>query len=78
MTRKLHQEVPHPHSKASQRARVRPGALAVLEGLVVRMKNSRLFILTNDLFMQSFDVEVDGAEAEPVNLAFFNGSVGSH
>jgi transcription antitermination factor NusG len=73
----LRQVEPHPLLTVGQRARIRSGALAGLEGIVVRKKNSLRFVLTMDLIMQSIAVEVDGSELEPVNSETLNCSVGS-
>jgi len=51
-------------SGLSQRARIRSGAFAGLEGVVQRMKYSYRVVLTLDSIMQSFAVEVDGEELE--------------
>jgi transcription antitermination factor NusG len=59
---------PHPLLKIGQRARIRSGAFAGMEGVVVRMKYSFRVVLTMDCIMQSFAVEVDGEELEPLNL----------
>jgi len=61
------QAEPHPLPAIGQRARIRSGTLAGLEGIVVRKKNSLRFVLTMDLIMQSIAVEVDGEELEPIN-----------
>jgi transcription antitermination factor NusG len=55
---------PHPLLKVGQRARIRSGAFAGMEGVVVRMKYSYRVVLTLDSIMQSFVVEVDGEELE--------------
>lgn len=55
---------PHPLLTVGQRARIRSGALAGMEGVVVRRKNSLRVVLTMDMIMQSVSVEVDGAELE--------------
>jgi transcription antitermination factor NusG len=57
---------PHPHLTVGQRARIRGGALAGMEGVVVRKSNSVRVVLTLDLIMQSVSVEVDGDELEPI------------
>jgi transcription antitermination factor NusG len=57
---------PHPHLVVGQRARIRGGALAGMEGVVVRKSNSLRVVLTLDLIMQSVSVEVDGDELEPI------------
>jgi transcription antitermination factor NusG len=58
---------PHPLLKVGQRARIRSGAFAGMEGVVLRMKYSFRVVLTMDSIMQSFAVEVDGEELEPLN-----------
>jgi transcription antitermination factor NusG len=58
---------PHPLLKVGQRARIRSGAFAGMEGVVVRMKYSFRVVLTMDSIMQSFAVEVDGEELELLN-----------
>jgi transcription antitermination factor NusG len=55
---------PHLYLKVGQRARIRSGAFAGMEGVVVRMKYSFRVVLTMDSIMQSFAVEVDGEELE--------------
>ena len=58
---------PHPLLKVGQRARNRSGAFAGMEGVVVRKKNSFRVVHTMDTIMQSFAVEVDGKELEPLD-----------
>ena len=58
--------------KVGQRARIRSGAFAGMEGVVQRMKYSYRVVLTLDSIMQSFAVEVDGEELELMD------SVGIH
>jgi transcription antitermination factor NusG len=58
---------PHPLLTVGQRARIRSGAFAGMEGIVVRKKNSFRVVLTLDTIMQSFAVEVDGKELEPLD-----------
>ena len=60
----LHNAQPHPLLKVGQRARIRYGAFAGMEGVVQRMKYSYRVVLTLDSIMQSFAVEVDGEELE--------------
>ncbi len=55
---------PHPILKVGQRARIRSGAFAGMEGVVVRMKYSFRVVLTMSSIMQGFSVEVDGEELE--------------
>jgi len=55
---------PHPLLKVGQRACIRFGAFAGMEGVVVRMKYSFRVVLTMHSIMQSFAIEVDGEELE--------------
>jgi transcription antitermination factor NusG len=63
----LRRAEPHPLLTAGQRARIRSGALAGMEGVVVRQKGSLRVVLTVNLILQSVAVEVDGAELEPID-----------
>lgn len=58
---------PHPLLMVGQRVRIRSGALAGMEGIVVRKMKSLRVVLTMDLIMQSISVEVDGDELEPMD-----------
>jgi transcription antitermination factor NusG len=58
---------PHPLLKVGQRVRIRSGAFAGMEGVVVRMKYSFRVVLTLESIKQSFSVEVDGEELEPMD-----------
>jgi transcription antitermination factor NusG len=58
---------PHSLLTAGQRARIRSGALAGMEGVVVRRKNSLRVVLTMDLIRQSVAVEVDESELETLD-----------
>ena len=58
---------PHPLLKVGQRAHIRSGAFAGMEGVVQRMKYSYRVVLTLDSIMQSFAVEVDGEDLELLN-----------
>jgi transcription antitermination factor NusG len=60
---------PHPLLTVGQRARIRSGALAGMEGVVVRQKGGLRVVLTVDLIMQSVAVEVDGTELEVLDSA---------
>lgn len=57
---------PHPYLVVGERARVKTGVLAGLEGVMVRKKNSLKIVLTLDQIMQSVAIEVDATELEPV------------
>ncbi len=58
---------PHPLLKVGQRARIRSGAFAGMQGIVQRLKYSYRVVLTLDCIMQSFAVEVDSDELELVD-----------
>lgn len=55
---------PHPLLRAGCRARIRSGAFAGMEGIVVRRKNIFRVVLTMNLIMQSISVEVDEQDLE--------------
>ena len=57
---------PHPLLTVGQRARIRSGALAGMEGIVLRKKNSCRVILTLAHIQRSIAVEVDGDDLEPL------------
>lgn len=61
---------PHPLLVVGRRARIRSGALAGMEGVVLRKKNSLRVVLTLEHIMQSISVEVDGEDLEPLQPAF--------
>jgi transcription antitermination factor NusG len=65
----LRRAEPHPLLKVGQRARIRSGPFAGMEGIVVRMKYSFRVVLTMDSIMQSFAVEVDGEDLESLEPA---------
>jgi transcription antitermination factor NusG len=45
---------------------IRSGALAGMQGVVVRHKNSARLVLTIELIMKSVAVEIDVADLEPL------------
>jgi transcription antitermination factor NusG len=55
---------PHPVLNIGQRARVRSGAFAGMEGVVVRIKYNLCVVLTMDSIRHSFAVEVDDEELD--------------
>lgn len=57
---------PYPLLTVGQRARIRSGALAGMEGVVVRRKNSFRVVLTLEHIMQSIAVEVAAEDLEPM------------
>jgi transcription antitermination factor NusG len=58
---------PHPLVTVGQRARIRSGAFAGMEGLVARKKNSLRVVLTLEQIMQSIAVEVEEGDLEPLD-----------
>lgn len=60
---------PHPLLLTGQRVRICKGALAGIEGIVVRKKNNLRVVLTLDLIMQSISLEVDEDDLEPVDFS---------
>jgi transcription antitermination factor NusG len=58
---------PHPLVTVGQRVRIRSGALEGLEGIVVRHKNGFRVVMTLKQIMQSYAVEVDADDLEPLS-----------
>jgi transcription antitermination factor NusG len=50
---------PHPYLKSGDRVRIRSGALAGIEGFLIRFKNVYRFVLSVELLQKSVPVEVD-------------------
>src|ERR1700677_3613410 len=65
---------PHPLLTAGQRARIRSGALAGMEGIVVRWKNGFRVVLTLEHIQRSIAVEVGGDDLEPLGSGFHFGA----
>jgi transcription antitermination factor NusG len=59
---------PHPAVAAGQRVRIRSGALAGFEGVVVRNKNSLRVVLTLEQIQKSYSVEVGLEDIEPLTV----------
>lgn len=57
---------PHPLLVSGRRVRIRCGALAGMEGVVVRWKGGLRVVLTLNLILRSVAVEVNGDELEPI------------
>ena len=57
---------PHPLLTVGNRARIRSGAFAGMEGVVVKKKNGFRVVLTLEQIMQSIAVEVDEGDLEPL------------
>ncbi|MGP8184797.1 MAG: UpxY family transcription antiterminator [Terracidiphilus sp.] len=66
---------PHPLMTAGQRVRIRSGAMAGFEGIVVRSKNGFRVVLTLEHIMQSYAVEVDRDDLEPLTPGALTGCV---
>jgi transcription antitermination factor NusG len=62
----LHNVTPHPFLRIGGRAVVRSGALAGVEGIVLRHKNSTRLVLSLELIRRSVAVEIDAADLKPV------------
>jgi transcription antitermination factor NusG len=58
---------PHPVLVSGRRARIRCGALAGMDGVVVRWKGGLRVVLTLNLILRSVAVEVNGDELEPID-----------
>ena len=56
---------PHPYLKVGNRARIRSGPLAGLEGIVVRKDDRLRVVLSLDLIMRSVAVHIEADELEP-------------
>lgn len=58
---------PHPLVTIGRRVRIKNGALAGVEGIVIRKKGGFRVVLTLSLLMQSIAIEVDGDDVELVD-----------
>ena len=61
----LRQVDPYPYLKVGNRARIRSGPLAGMEGVVVRKDDRLRIVLSLDLIMRSIAVHVEADELEP-------------
>ncbi len=59
---------PHPLLTAGQQVRIRSGAFAGMEGVVVRKKSGLRVVLTLQQIMQSIAIEVDESDIDPVGV----------
>jgi transcription antitermination factor NusG len=57
---------PHPYLVAGERVRISAGAMAGMEGILIRKKNEVRVVLTLDLIQRSVAVEVNADDVEPV------------
>lgn len=55
---------PHPLLTVGKRVRIKTGALAGIEGIVIRSKSGYRVVLTLNLLQQSIAIEVDGEDVE--------------
>jgi Transcription antiterminator len=63
----VHRKVePHEYLVVGERARVKFGILAGLEGIIVRKKDNLQIVLTLDQIMRSVAIEVSADELEPI------------
>jgi transcription antitermination factor NusG len=62
----VHRIEPHPLLRVGQLARIRSGAFAGMEGVVVRKKSGLRIVLTLEQIMQSVAVELDEEDVEPI------------
>jgi transcription antitermination factor NusG len=65
----MHNPTPHPFLNVGERVMIRSGALAGLEGIVLRHKNNTRVVLTLGLIMKSIAVEINFSELEPLRTA---------
>lgn len=70
----LRRAEPHPLLAVGQRARIRSGALAGMEGIVVRKKNGLRVVLTLEYIQRSIAVEVAGEDLEPLGSDDLSGA----
>src|SRR5215471_4793239 len=62
---RMRQVDPYPYLKVGNRARIRTGALAGLEGVVIRKDDRLQMVVSIDAIMRSFAVRVHADELEP-------------
>jgi transcription antitermination factor NusG len=62
----LHNAKPHSFLNVGERARICQGALAGMEGVVLRRKSCTRIVLTLDLIMKSIAVEIDADDLAPL------------
>ena len=63
---------PHPFLGIGEKARLRSGPLAGMQGIVLRRAKSTRIVLSLDLITQSIAVEVDVADLEPLEFRLPN------
>lgn len=62
----LYSAMPHPFLNVGEKARIRSGALAGMEGIVLRHRNRARIVISLAGIMKSISVEVDAADLEAV------------
>jgi transcription antitermination factor NusG len=63
---------PHPFLTVGRRVRIKSGALAGMEGVLLRRKGSIRVVISVDLILRSVAVDVDAADVETVSLPMSN------
>ncbi|HTV09631.1 MAG TPA: UpxY family transcription antiterminator [Candidatus Aquilonibacter sp.] len=58
---------PHPYLVVGERARVRSGPLAGLEGVIIRKKKNFQIVMSLDQIMRSVAIEVEAGDLEPLS-----------
>jgi len=58
---------PHPYLKVGRRVRVRSGAMAGVEGVLVRKRDRARIVLSISILQRSVSVDIDEADVEPIN-----------
>lgn len=68
----LHRKIePHTHPAVGSKVRIRSGAMAGIEGILLRVKNDYRVVLTMEMINRSVAVEVTLNDIEPVGLNYF-------
>lgn len=57
---------PHPYLKAGRKVRIRAGAMAGVEGILVRKRDSTRVVLSISLLQRSVSIDIDEADVEPI------------
>jgi transcription antitermination factor NusG len=60
---------PHPYLTSGAKVRIRSGAMAGVEGILLRKKNDFRVVLTLEMIMKSVKIEVELDDIEPVGRA---------
>ena len=58
---------PHPYLREGRRVRVRRGAMAGVEGVLVKRRDRARVVLSISLLQRSVSVDIDEADVEPLN-----------